>query len=139
MRVQDSDYFSHYGVKGMRWGVRKDRVTSGARKVKQKATSTRTYRRVKAEHEKYLANRSASRVQLDTIRKKGAYQLTDEELKIAIGRMNLEKQYKTLNREVYHPGQAFANKAINQVGGIAIGAGGAYLVKKVVPKLLRRG
>lgn len=139
MTVQDSDYFAHYGVKGMKWGIRKDRVTSGARKVKQKAKDTKTYRKAKSEHEKYLANRSASRVQSDEIRKKKAYQLSDEELKIAIGRMNLEKQYKNLNREVYHPGQAFANKALNQVGGIAIGAGGAYLVKKVVPRLVRRG
>lgn len=139
MTVRDSDYFAHYGVKGMKWGVRKDSVKAVGQKAKRKVVSTKAYGKAKSEHEKYLANRSSSRIQTDTIRTKRAYQLTDEELKIAIGRMNLEKQYKTLNREVYHPGRAFANKALNQVGGIAIGAGGAYLVKKVVPKILKRG
>ena len=33
------EYLKHYGVKGMKWGVRKDRETSGSRKSKDPLNS----------------------------------------------------------------------------------------------------
>lgn len=54
----------HYGVKGMQWGVRKKR------------------------------SRSAESKEVSALRKKKAFELTDDELKKVNSRLNLEKQYK---------------------------------------------
>jgi len=57
----------HYGTKGMQWGVRKKRTRSS----ESKTTSA--------------------------LRKKKAFQLTDDELKKVNARLNLEKQFNQLN------------------------------------------
>lgn len=36
MIEKDSDLLIHYGVKGMRWGVRKSRSSSGSSSIKKK-------------------------------------------------------------------------------------------------------
>lgn len=58
------EFLSHHGVKGMKWGIRKDRRSGNAK------GSTSSH--------------------------KPAHELSDEELKRAIERMNLEQQYKNL-------------------------------------------
>lgn len=66
MRCQD-DYLQHYGVKGMKWGVRKKRIYS------------KDYSETKA------------------LRKKKASELSNEELRKLNERMNLEQNYERLN------------------------------------------
>lgn len=72
----------HYGTKGMRWGVRKKRTASSASKSTSK------------------------------LRKKRAFELSDAELKKVNGRLNLEKQYKTLSPTKMEKAKAITSKAL---------------------------
>lgn len=123
MTISYDDYLMHHGVKGMRWGVRHDRPRTSRSRVRQAKPDTR----------------SEQRKQVDDIRAKKRHELTDEELRQAINRMNMEKQYKNLNRELYHPGQDFAMKALKTSGNIAIGAAGGYAVNTVAKKGISSG
>ena len=73
MDTQMEKVLIHYGKKGMHWGQRSGTSASSIPKVSQ-------------EH-----------AQLKITTKNRAHKLSDSELKSAISRMNLEKQYKDLN------------------------------------------
>ena len=123
MTISYDDYLMHHGVKGMKWGVRHDKPRTASSRVRQAKPDTRS------EHRK----------QVDDIRAKKRHELTDEELRQAINRMNMEKQYKNLNRELYHPGQDFAMKALKTSGNIAVGAVGGYAVNSLGKKAVSAG
>lgn len=103
---------SHHGVKGMRWGVRKDR-SSGRSKKKKKKTGLlseiqKTYKaREKAKLAEAEAKRAANTrnvtVSVGSGSKssgKTSYKtLSDAELKAAVQRLSLEKQYRQLSSE----------------------------------------
>lgn len=146
MRVSETDYFAHYGVKGMRWGIRKERPSSG-RSGRLGSKKTGIQRTSKVEKPD---TRSEARKQSDEIRKKRVSEMSDEELKQVIGRMNMERQYKQLNTELYQPGKKFAMGALKTVGNMGVAAVGGYMVKtggksigsaaaKLAGKFVRRG
>ena len=76
-----NEVLEHYGVKGMRWGVRKKR------------------------------SRSSESKDVSTLRKKKAFELSNDELKRVNARLNLEKQYSQLNPST-------ATRAKKAVGGV---------------------
>lgn len=98
------EFLAHHGVKGMRWGVRKDRGSGG--------------------HTGGSGGTS----------KPKAHELSDEDLKKAIDRMNLEQQYTKLlapkkpsaNTEakafIKDLGKGLAKNAVNAAGTAAINA-----------------
>lgn len=68
----------HFGVKGMKWGIRKDRA-SGTRKKARRAT--------KSTKDKAPANKKSS---------SSTKSMTDEELKKRVSRLQMEQQYSKL-------------------------------------------
>lgn len=81
------EFIKHHGVKGMRWGVRKDRGSSSHTPASGGSTKPK------------------------------AHELSDEELKKAIERMSLEKQYHTLVNPPPPPKQeSEASKFIKEMG-----------------------
>ena len=80
----------HHGVLGMKWGVRKARKTSSSSKKPAKKNDD-TPRGLK----KFLKKNKT----VEKSRKKSIRELTDEELREKINRIQLEKQYKTLMEE----------------------------------------
>lgn len=85
----------HYGVLGMKWGVRKDRTRGGFGKKKKKAKlvleSPFSQKKRQAE-----ANASAKKRDPDSKSSKSVSDMSDDELRALINRMQLEKQYKDL-------------------------------------------
>lgn len=78
----------HYGVLGMKWGVRR------AQKRAQKQNSM-----------------SDDAKEVENIKKKKIYQMSNAELRKANDRLNLERQYSTLNPTAIKKGAAFVAKA----------------------------
>lgn len=92
------DELIHYGVKGMRWGRRKDRDSSGTTRGKPN---------------KPLVSKPA-KPKPPKSHKAAAKTMTNEELRKAIDRMTLEKNYARLADEMRGPVQKDAKSvAIN--------------------------
>ena len=95
------DELYHYGRKGMKWGQHifgKVTATAGragrfiGNKIKTSAIDARNTYRYRRDRKKYQK-------ELKTLRKKPFKSLTDDELKKAIERLNLEKDYIQLTKE----------------------------------------
>lgn len=78
------DFLAHYGVKGMKWGVRKDRVKK-SRKTKRTESSEHTESR--------------------RIKRKKLSEMTNDEIGTLNRRLQLEQQYNQLNPSVYRQGR----------------------------------
>lgn len=99
MEHDENFYLQHFGVKGMKWGVKKAKDSvSGARQERAAAKK---------------APASSDHDTATTARKKasqgGLSKLSNKELQDAITRMNLESQYKSLVAKNPTPQQAAMN------------------------------
>lgn len=105
---------THYGVKGMKWGIRRDRRSNA---------STKRTKKIKRSRAKDTKNRRL---------------LSDEELKKRINRLELEKKYKQLSDEDLHPGRAMVKKFLGSVGGKVVSSAAigslAYAGKVAISK-----
>lgn len=129
MALTYNNYLAHYGIKGMKWGVRKRSGSSGeehhsgdhksAKAAENKAkkygaeslsnkelTSIQTRANLKRNtrtfdkaHDKFSKDKSTSNTINKVSRKKGTRALSNEELETAIRRMELEKRYDSLKKE----------------------------------------
>lgn len=123
------DILAHYGVKGMRWGIRKSEHEGGTRAKRAP---------VPVSADKAKANEAASRVG-----KKGdTSALSNQELQQLVQRMNLEQQYSRLSSQ---PGKLKTGQKKTQEIVDAVNTGKAVYkltptpVKSKIGKLLRRG
>lgn len=98
----------HFGIKGMKWGVRRFQNKDGTR------TSAGKSRR-----KEYSSDYTESRT------KKNIRSMSNEELKKRINRYQLENQYRSLEPSVYNKGMTMAKKIIATVGVV----GGLYAIK----------
>lgn len=85
MSEQVEDFLAHFGIKGMKWGVRRDKASKGGRK------QSSTFRRTDPEAKE--VRRLSGRV----IRR-NAKKLSNDELKRITKRMELEKKYNDLQK-----------------------------------------
>lgn len=92
-----SDELFHYGVKGMRWGVRKSRPTSGGTKKSKKKSlfSKMSDKKKKAAKAKEKSKEETQEPE----KKKSVKDMSDAELRVKISRLQLEKQYADLSRQ----------------------------------------
>ena len=103
MRVDDgtdavvAEVIAHFGVKGMRWGVRRERPSAVS--VTQRGKKLKT----SGGHGRKASPDAIKVAQLRQVRKKsGTAALSNEELQAYQRRLNLEQQVRTL--EVNRPG-----------------------------------
>ena len=103
-------FLSHYGVMGMKWGVRKDRssnvtVNASPRKIKTSGG--------------YDVNPSDDAVKVaaykQRAKKSSTKSLSNKELKLVVERLNLETQYSRLNPSKVKSGHDYV-KALLAVG-----------------------
>lgn len=122
------DELNHYGVKGMKWGVRKDGKSSAlvtafkithpltylaGKKVKKSFDNFKSSKRYRSVVNKYR-NITGSRksVARTKYRNKNIDGMSDADLRKAINRMNLERQYRDLTRHDFMRGQKAASNIL---------------------------
>lgn len=87
--IDVTDFLEHYGVKGMKWGVRKDGKTGGTRAALKERFTPKEKRPPSEDATTAASIRSKTN-------RRDVSPLTNKELQTAITRMNLEKQYSQL-------------------------------------------
>lgn len=107
------NYLQHYGVLGMKWGVRHDRKHSGS--AKKRASSASKSKTVEQQKSEVLKSRSAK------VLYKNADLFTNDELRRAYERLNLERNIKNIADQEVSRGK----KTVRSVGKVLAGSAAA--------------
>lgn len=91
----ESTYLRHYGVLGMKWGVRRNRVSSSKGSSKKSSSL-----------KKKISNANNKRKQ------NSVKNLSDAELKKRIQRLELERRYKSLKSDTKNRGRRIAREIL---------------------------
>ena len=81
----------HYGILGMKWGIRRTPEELGHRREKK-----------------------------EDFRRKDPKKMTDDELRRNLNRVQMERQYESLTKKKSNEGAAFAKRALTTVGMMAV-------------------
>lgn len=109
-----SDELYHFGVKGMKWGIRHDKERSG---------SSRSRKKKRVASEDYTRSRD--------IMKKKPYEMSNRELQEANKRLQLENNYKNNYNDIGKKiVDRFEQTSIQKIADMAAGAIVAYGVAK---------
>lgn len=93
----------HFGVKGMKWGVRRYQNKDGSLTPaveKQKSESL---------HEDYIKTHT----------RKSSKSMSDAELRSRINRLEMERKYTQLSTERINKGKVYVNKSMKALGTVA--------------------
>lgn len=94
----------HWGIKGMKWGIRRYQNKDGSLTPAGK----------KRYSEDGDAERSIT-VSTGSSRKKSVSEMSDDELRNAVTRLQLEQRYRELNPKHVSTGRKFVNKVLKDV------------------------
>lgn len=96
----DNNELYHYGVLGMKWGVRRARSGSSSKTGKKQSAY---------EHEDYSQTHS----------KKSVKSMSDAELRRRLNRLQMEKQYKDIQPRTINKGKKYVNTFIKAGATVA--------------------
>ena len=108
------DFLMHYGVKGMKWGVRKNRPSAADGPVEVNTTAN-PGRRVKTTGGQFhnASPDAIKKAKYHQIAKKSSVDaLSNDELKLLVERMNLEVRYNELNFKTKSQGEQWVVNAL---------------------------
>lgn len=114
------NYLMHHGVKGMKWGIRHDKPTSGRKVEKRKAKQIRAEKRKTniSKMRNYTGSNKSDA--LKSARRKDINKMSNADLQKTVNRLNLERQYRDLTKVNLTPGKRYVdsykdyNKSISQ-------------------------
>lgn len=108
----------HYGVKGMKWGIRRSPAQLGHKtgtKKKKKSGIVDAAKKMVANHkQKKVAKAETERQK--KLKKKKISEMSDDELRERIARLELEKRYRDLAPKETHRGRDFVISVLENSG-----------------------
>lgn len=126
-----NEYLMHYGVKGMKWGIRRTPTQLGHKPSGSK-------RKTSAKKSKKPSGLLKKKVKTKKVtRRKKASEFTDEELSRAVKRLQLEKQYMDLVNSVdgqsnSKRGSKFIKNSMDKVVVPAVQEAGKEILKQAI-------
>lgn len=134
-RTAAEEALQHYGVKGMRWGIRRKRTASSDVKVSQRGKKLKT-----SGGEGRPASEDAirSRRTQQIIKKSGLVALSNEELQAYNTRLNLEANARRLSIQEKNAGTKFVNDLIVNTGKNAAQQAANEAASRQVKRLFQR-
>lgn len=132
----------HYGVRGMKWGVRRNRV-HGPQPARSRMTAD-DYRSIKKtiDTSNSVVNET-SRIRGEVKRKKQKQKtydlsnMSDKELREVVNRMNMEQQYSNLMASQTNRGKDRVDRILDNVG-TALTIGSSALTLAIAIKELKK-
>lgn len=125
------DEMMHYGVLGMKWGVRKSRSTGSTKSSSKRKTTIRTKAsEAKRKALKRTKKEEAHRKKIDKDRSR-IHTMSDKDIQKKIQRIQNETKLKEVIDKEYHPTRAFVKDVLNTSGktvAIAAVVGGAAVI-----------
>lgn len=158
-----NDELIHYGILGMKWGVRRyqnpDGSLTSAGKKRYSSTSEKTNAKIKLikDRTKLREQKAEAKLRLriqkaklreqknlekiqkrksKLIKKEELHNMSDEELRKRINRMNMEQQYSDLSSRRVSKGKANVSKTL-QIAGAALAAASSALAIALTIKQMR--
>lgn len=111
----EQDWLTHYGIKGMKWGVRRTPEQLGHERPKKRGAAAKMAKTAVATAAVAGAIGSMSRRKHRSHEESEARVLSDEELKSRNDRMRLEKNYANLKEETRRSRDDFVREATSDV------------------------
>lgn len=132
----------HHGIKGQRWGIRRTLAQLGHLVKTGYKKTTSSLKEASDKRKKKIAEKKAAAA---AEKPKSLQEMSDVEIRKCIDRMQLEKQYKSLYREL-HPkqiaaGEKFVKSAKSVLGESMKNIGGqtvTYIMGQEMNKLLKK-
>ena len=149
----------HWGIKGMKWGVRRYQNKDGSLTPAGKKRYDKEMAKLK-EEEKIAKNKLRTQAKLNKLDEKrkeiealksgkpiakstkqhskpSVKDMSDEELRQTVNRLLMEQQYAKLNPQQVSAGQKFVKKVMNDVVAPAATEVGKYVLKDAMTKAVK--
>lgn len=121
----------HWGIKGQKWGVRRFQNANGsltpAGRKRYSETSAGGHKRIESEDHK----------QAHALKSKKLYEMSNKELETLTRRMQLEQNYRNLNKQKVSKGQQIVSSVLTEIGKETFKSFAKNIINKKVPDLVK--
>ena len=130
----------HHGIKGMKWGIRRNDAQLGhptgkidLKKTKNKVDAAGTI----VNETKNINNTASKKAQKKAQKQKlsEAKTMSDQELRERVNRLNMEQQYVRMSTEQINAGRSNVSSVLNNVGTAINVASSALAIAVAIQKL----